>query len=92
MNRTGKEALWLVAGHAAVVVFCCGATYAMPDHPPEGAQIFSEADGARLLFGALGVPALFLSLLVCLIALSISAARRGQPPEREFRDWSKFRD
>jgi hypothetical protein len=83
MNRTGKAALWLVAGHAAVVVFCCAGTYAMPDNPSEGAQVLSDAAFARLLFGLYGVPALSLSLLFCLIVLSISAARRGRVPERE---------
>lgn len=92
MDRTGKVALWLVAGHAAVVVFCCAGTYAMPDDPSEGAQILSDAAGARLLFALYGVPVVFVSLIVCLIALSISAARRGQVPEREFRDGSGVQD
>ncbi|GIF72742.1 hypothetical protein [Asanoa siamensis] len=97
MDRTGKAALWVVAGHAALFGVAWLATLTQPSQVADGqceglgfGCTLSPRDGARFALFLFGAPALLVSLLLCLIVIAVVAARRtrrrdaaGLPPRGE---------
>ncbi|MDG4823047.1 hypothetical protein O7635_14425 [Asanoa sp. WMMD1127] len=89
MNRSGKAALWVAAAHAALLALACAGTFALPDHNPDGqcegigfGCVPAPRDSARLLIAMFGVPALLISLVVCLAVVAVVARCRARPGGR----------
>jgi hypothetical protein len=89
MDRTGKAALWLVAGHAAVLGLCCAGSFTQSDRVPDGqcsglgwGCTLSPRDGWQIAIVLWGLPALTVSLLVCLVTVGVVAAVRDRRRKR----------
>ena len=81
MDRTGKNALWLVAAHAAVLLLCTAGALTRSTQKPAGDCVswgcgLSPREEALIAIVLWGVPAVTVSLLVSLVAVGVVAAVR----------------
>ncbi|MEV0713973.1 hypothetical protein [Asanoa sp. NPDC050611] len=84
--QAGKNALWVLAGHAVVLGVCIAGIFTQSDTVPDGqcegpgsSCPPSPRGSAFLALIFFGAPALTISLVVCLVTVAIVAAVRDGP-------------
>jgi hypothetical protein len=88
--KTGRVALWLVMGHAVVLALCFAATFTQPDHVANGqcegigwGCTMTPRDGTQLALIVFGLPALIVSLLICLITVGVVTSIRNRRANKQ---------